>query len=80
MRNTLKAGFDPKKARIEDYMSKRLRGVPFYENVYDLMEKFISLRLRHLVIEKDGSYIGLLSIGDVIKAACQGPGGWIAGQ
>jgi len=35
------------------------------------MDKFLGLRLRHLLIDKDDEFIGLLSIGDVIKAALQ---------
>jgi hypothetical protein len=29
---------------------------------------FLGLFLRHLLIEKDGDYIGMLSIGDVLRA------------
>ena len=36
-----------------------------------LKDKFLGLKLRHLLIEKEGKYIGLLSIGDVIKASIQ---------
>jgi hypothetical protein len=35
------------------------------------MDKFLGLRLRHLLIKKGEEYIGLLSIGDVIKASLQ---------
>ncbi len=30
---------------------------------------FLGLFLRHLLIEKDGEYIGMLSIGDVLRAS-----------
>lgn len=33
------------------------------------MDKFFGLRLRHLLIEQDGEFIGLLSIGDVVRSA-----------
>ena len=33
------------------------------------MDKFIGLRLRHLPVEKEGEFIGLLSVGDVLKAS-----------
>jgi hypothetical protein len=29
---------------------------------------FLGLFLRHILIEKDGEYIGMLSIGDVLRA------------
>jgi signal-transduction protein with cAMP-binding, CBS, and nucleotidyltransferase domain len=31
------------------------------------MDKFLGMRLRHLLIEKNGQYIGMLSSGDVMK-------------
>ena len=33
------------------------------------MDKFLGLRLRHLPVEKEGEFIGLLSVGDVLKAS-----------
>lgn len=69
MRNTLQAGFDPMTARVGDLMSRHLKAAPHTETVYELMDMFLGLRIRHLLIEKDGAYIGLLSSGDVMKAA-----------
>ena len=71
MRNTLIEGFDPEQARIGDYMVAPIRSAPHTDTVYNLMDKFLGLRLRHLPIEKDGEYIGLLSVGDVMKANLQ---------
>lgn len=68
MRNVMVEGFDPKTALIGDYMVTGLQSSPHTDSVYNLMDKFLGLRLRHLLVEKDGAYIGLLSIGDVIKA------------
>jgi len=67
MRNMKIEGFDPEKALIRDYMTKNLISAPVTDTVYNLMDKFLGKRLRHLLIEKDGHYIGILSIGDVIK-------------
>ena len=39
------------------------------ESGYSLMDKFLGLRVRHILVEKEGRYIGLLSSGDVMKAA-----------
>jgi signal-transduction protein with cAMP-binding, CBS, and nucleotidyltransferase domain len=68
MRNTVIDGFDPKTAKVGEYMTNGLRYAPASDSVYMLMDKFLGMRLRHLVIEKDGIFIGLLTPGDVIKA------------
>ena len=68
MRNTLQAGFNPQTAKIGDYMTTNLKAVSSDSTCFMLLDKFLGLRLRHLLIEKDGEYIGMLSIGDVIKA------------
>ena len=39
------------------------------ETVYKLMDKFLGLRIRHLPVKEDGEFIGLISSGDVMKAA-----------
>lgn len=71
MRNTVTAGFDARAAKIGDYMTTGLKSAPAGDTVYMLKDKFLGLKLRHLLIEKEGKYIGLLSIGDVIKASIQ---------
>ena len=71
MRNSITANFDVKTAKIKDYMTTGLLSAPHTDTVYQLLDKFLGMRLRHLLIKKDGQYIGLLSIGDVIKATLQ---------
>jgi len=71
MRNILAEKFDPQTARIEDYMTKDLIFAPHTDTVYNLMDKFLGLRVRHLLIEKDGNTIGIVSGGDVMKASIQ---------
>ncbi len=68
MRNTVTEGFEPKTARVGDLMATELRSAPYDDSVYRLQDKFLGLRLRHLLIEKDGEYVGLLSAGDVMQA------------
>lgn len=68
MRNTVTHGFDPRSAVVGDYMTRGVRYAPASDSVYMLMDKFLGIRVRHLVIEKDGTLIGLLTPGDVIKA------------
>jgi len=41
--------------------------IPLY-SLFKLEEMFLGLFLRHILIEKDGEYIGMLSIGDVLRA------------
>ena len=71
MRNTIDPEFDPAAARIGDYMTRGLKYAPHTDTAYELMDKFLGLRLRHLLIDRDGEFIGLLSIGDVIRSALQ---------
>ena len=69
MRNVLTPGFVPREARIGDHMVSPIRSAPHTDTAYNLMDKFLGLRLRHLPIEKDGEYIGMVSVGDVMKAS-----------
>jgi len=65
----VKADFDPKTALIEDYMTADLFSARHDETLYNLMDKFLGLRIRHLPVKENGEFIGLLSSGDVMKAA-----------
>ena len=71
MRNTVTAGFDPETAKIGDYMTTGLLSAPHDNTCYELLDKFLGMRLRHLLIKKNDEYIGLISIGDVIKSCLQ---------
>ena len=67
MQDIIQEGFDLKSALIEDYMTTDLRSAPHTDTVFNLMDKFLGLRIRHLLIEEDGNTIGLVSGGDVMK-------------
>lgn len=69
LRNTLLPGFDPETARIGDYMTTSLYAAPFDAPILKLQEMFLGLFVRHLLVEKEGDYIGMLSIGDVLRAS-----------
>lgn len=71
MFRALEEGFDPKTARLKDNMSENLVSANVEEQAYQLYDKFLGRRIRHLLIEEDGEYIGLLSVGDVMKANLQ---------
>jgi len=62
-------GFDPQTAKIGDHMSAPLKTAPHSTRIAKLEEMFLGLFLRHLPIEKDAQIIGLLSIGDVLRAS-----------
>lgn len=68
LKNTLEPGFDPKSARICDYMNSDLIAVAHDTPIIELQEKFLGLYIRHILIEKEQKYIGMLSVGDVIRA------------
>ncbi len=65
--DSIKTGFDCKNAIIKDYMSTNLKSAKSSDTIYHLMEKFLGLKLRHLLIEENGEYIGMLTSGDVLK-------------
>ena len=69
LRNALEPGFDPKTARIGDYMITNLEFVPHDTPIIKLQEKFLGLYIRHILVKKKKKYIGMLSIGDVIRAS-----------
>lgn len=69
MRNVLEQGFDVRTARIGDYMTRGLLSVPHTADIYTMKDRFLGKRLRHLLVERDGKFIGMVSAGDVMKAA-----------
>lgn len=71
MYNTLQTDFDVATSKIGDYMITKLVSVDCSETCYELMDKFLGMRLRHLLITKNGQYIGMLSAGDVMKSTLQ---------
>lgn len=68
MKNVVTEGFYSKTSKIKDYMTTTLVSSPYTDSLYQLMDKCLGRRLRHLLIEKDGKYIGLLSAGDITRA------------
>lgn len=68
MKNVITEGFYSKTTKIKDVMSTNLIFASHAESLYQLMDKCLGMRLRHLLIEKDGKFIGLLSAGDLTRA------------
>jgi len=67
MQDVIKEEFDLTSALIEDYMTTHLISAPHTDTVYNLMDKFLGLHIRHVLIEEDDTIIGLVSGGDVMK-------------
>lgn len=66
--NSNQPGFDPDAHLIGDYMTTSLHTARHDTSILKIKEMFLGLFIRHILIEKDGDYIGLLSIGDVLRA------------
>ncbi len=62
-------GVDVVNQSIRSYMSQPVITCDWNDSVYNLMDKFLGLRIRHLPVVKEGAYIGILSTGDVMKAS-----------
>ena len=69
LRNITTSGFKPEKAQIGDYMTTRLHSVSHDTPIHKIEEMFLGLFLRHLPVDKDGETIGMISIGDVLRAS-----------
>lgn len=67
--NMVNPGFNPDRAQLKDYMTEKLHTVPHNANLYTLLDTFLGLRHRHLLIEENGTIIGMLSQGDVIRTS-----------
>lgn len=64
-------GFDINSSRLSEHMRPHLSTASADEQVYQLYDKFLGRRVRHLLIEGEQGYIGLLSMGDVIRASLE---------
>lgn len=69
MRDTVSEHFDPKSAKVGDHMSTDLHYASWDDSVMVLLDRYLGLRVRHLLIRKDGQFAGVLSAADVIRAA-----------
>ncbi len=60
--------FKPREDTVEKYMKTGLHIAAHNETAYQLMDQFLGKRMRHLLIQKGGELIGLLSMGDIMRA------------
>jgi CBS domain-containing protein len=68
LRSSSDPDFDPRQAKIGDHMTSPLHFAPHDASVTRLEEMFLGLYLRHLPVTKNGTFIGMVSIGDVLRA------------
>lgn len=69
LRGVSEPGFDPATTRVGDVMTVNLHSASHDTPISKLQDMFLGLFIRHILIEKDNAYIGLLSIGDVTRAS-----------
>jgi signal-transduction protein with cAMP-binding, CBS, and nucleotidyltransferase domain len=69
LRNLTAPGFNPETAWIEDYMSTPLHSVLHDTPIHKIEEMFLGLFVRHLPVDKEGETIGMISVGDVLRAS-----------
>ena len=62
-------GFNPDVDLVGDYMTTSLYTTEHNTPLIKIKEMFLGLFIRHIIVEKEGDYIGLLSIGDVLRAS-----------
>jgi signal-transduction protein with cAMP-binding, CBS, and nucleotidyltransferase domain len=62
-------GFDPDRDSVGDHMTTSLFTTQHNTPFLKIKEMFLGLFIRHIIVEKKGQYIGLLSIGDVLRAS-----------
>ena len=68
LRNSDDPGFSPRAAKVGDFMTSPLHFAHHDATLTQLEEMFLGLFLRHIPVEKEGQFIGMVSIGDVLRA------------
>lgn len=71
MYRVLNEDFDPKTELISESMTTNLISANMDDQAFQLYDKFLGRRIRHLLIEEHGEFVGILSVGDVMRANLQ---------
>ncbi len=69
LHNIILPGFNPDRDSVGDHMTTSLYTIQPHTPLLKIKEMFLGLFIRHIIVEKDGQYIGLLSIGDILRAS-----------
>ena len=67
--NIAEHGFNILNTPIKKYMNSPVLTCSPDASVYSLMDKFLGLRIRHILVKDGEKVLGLLSSGDIMKAA-----------
>ncbi|MCP4751168.1 MAG: CBS domain-containing protein [Proteobacteria bacterium] len=67
LRNSVLDEFNVKTARIGDYMSTDIIAAPHDVSIYNLMDIYLKEYIRRILIEKDGEFIGMVYVFDVLE-------------
>jgi CBS domain-containing protein len=54
--------------QVKDYMTAKLVTCTSQSNVEDVLKQMTDGRFRHMPVVEDGKMVGLISLGDVVKA------------
>lgn len=68
MRNIIRPDFDIHTATVGDYMSTNLKTVESNISIYSAMDRLLGLNIRHLLVMREGQFITLISMGDLVRA------------
>jgi signal-transduction protein with cAMP-binding, CBS, and nucleotidyltransferase domain len=71
MIDSIKPGFDLKSSVVGDYMTTDLHTAPHDCKIFTLADMILGLRIRHIIIEREGKFMGVLSSGDILRAGLQ---------
>ncbi len=71
MYRVLAEDFNPKTELVSSSMTKSIISADVNDQAFQLYDKFLGRRIRHLLIAENGEYIGILSVGDVMRANLQ---------
>jgi CBS domain-containing protein len=67
-RRIMLEGRSSRETRVMDVMSRLVWYVPPWRTIDECMALMTAKRIRHLPVLKDGALVGIVSIGDVVKA------------
>jgi CBS domain-containing protein len=68
LRGSSDPAFEPRSAQIGDHMTSPLHFAAHDATLTELEEMFLGLYLRHIPVKKDNRFLGMVSIGDVLRA------------
>jgi len=71
IRNLLKPDFDINTTSVKSVMSTGLQSVDCSLTTNNVLDKFATLNMRHLLVKKNEDYIGIISLGDAVRANLQ---------